>query len=93
MLRLTSPAPPLAARVERIDDDHANSLCLWHAMGEPEYLRPAQVEELRAASALVPEPLPWRYANGVVEVTVALPPHGVAAVTVDLDPAPAAAAP
>ncbi len=89
VLRVATPTRPLAVRVERIDDDHANPVRLWHSMGDPVYLRSAQVDALRAVSALVAEPLPWQYADGVVEVTIALPPHAVAAVTVDLFPAAA----
>jgi len=45
------------ATVTRIDASHANPRAAWEAMGSPEYPTPHQVEALRAASALVEEPL------------------------------------
>ena len=41
--RLTGASTPLAAFIERIDEDHANPRKLWQAMGEPEYLSALQV--------------------------------------------------
>ena len=79
-----SDAPALrAARIERIDDDHANPRRLWETMGAPEYLSPLHVKQLRMASALRPESQPWMYDHEDIVVTIALPPQSVAAITME----------
>ncbi|MBA3559579.1 MAG: hypothetical protein H0W30_13410 [Gemmatimonadaceae bacterium] len=87
-IRLTDAPAPLAATIERIDEDHANPRRQWREMGEPEYLSRAQVEELEAASRLVKEPFDVTYADGTVRFDVDLPPHAIAAVTLELTPEP-----
>ena len=74
---------PLRVRIERIDDTHANALGEWHNLGRPEYLSAQQVEQLHAASALVAEALPFRHADRALSLDLTVPPHGVAAVTVE----------
>ena len=46
-IQLTGAPSPLAVFVERIDPEHANAKRLWQEMGEPEYLSPKQVEQLK----------------------------------------------
>ena len=87
-VRLTDAPAPRAATIERIDEDHANPRRRWREMGEPEYLSRSQVEQLKAASRLVKEPLGFSYANRTVRFDVDLPPHAVAAVTLELAPEP-----
>ena len=58
----------------------------WREMGEPEYLSSAQVQELEAASRLAKEPFDVTYADGTVRFDVDLPPHAIAAVTLELTP-------
>jgi xylan 1,4-beta-xylosidase len=87
-IRLTDAPAPLAATIERIDEDHANPRRQWREMGEPEYLSRAQVEELEAASRLVKEPFDVIHADGTVRFDVDLPPHAIAAVTLELTPEP-----
>jgi xylan 1,4-beta-xylosidase len=72
---------PRSATVERIDEDHANAKKTWQAMGSPEYPTAGQVEELEKASRLLAEPLTVRRGGEGVRVSVELPPHAVAAVT------------
>lgn len=60
----------------------------WLEMGEPEYLSRSQVEQIEAASRLVKEPLGFSYENRTIRFDVDLPPHAVAAVTLDLAPEP-----
>ena len=60
----------------------------WLEMGEPEYLSRSQVEQIEAASRLVKEPLGFSYENRTIRFDVGLPPHAVAAVTLDLAPEP-----
>lgn len=75
-----------AAHVERIDERHANAHGRWTEMGAPRYLSAAQVAELTGASRLVKEPIePARDADHTVTFSLDLPPHGVAAITVEFD--------
>jgi xylan 1,4-beta-xylosidase len=88
-LRL-GPAPePRIARVWRIDEDHANAARRWRALGAPEYLSAEQVAELEAASALTAADISWRHLDGALELELDLPPHGVAAITLEFDGRPA----
>lgn len=52
-------------------------------MGEPEYLTRPNVQRLREASRIEREPQPWEYAERSVHLDLELPPHAVAAVTVE----------
>jgi xylan 1,4-beta-xylosidase len=88
-VRLTDAPAPLAASIERIDEDHANPRRRWRELGEPEYPSRSQVEQLEAASRLVMEPLGFSYEDRTVRFAVVLPPHAVAAVTLELAPEPA----
>ena len=38
--------------LQRIDEEHANPRRLWREMGEPEYLKASEIEQLQAASRL-----------------------------------------
>jgi xylan 1,4-beta-xylosidase len=87
-VRLTDTrTQPRRAYVERIDEDHANAKRHWREMGEPDYLSAGDVERLQAASRLVQEPQCWAYEDGVIHLELALPPHAVAAITVEFAPA------
>ena len=78
---LTDASEPLAATLERIDEDHANPRRCWREMGEPEYLSRSQVEQLTAASLVVKEKLGFAYANRTIRFQLEIPAHAVAAVT------------
>jgi xylan 1,4-beta-xylosidase len=82
-LEVQDAPPPRRATLERIDDDHANAKAAWQAMGEPEYLNEGQVRQLEEASQLVGEELPWQYEGRTAHFMIELPPHGVAALTID----------
>ncbi len=82
-VRLAEAAKPRAVFVERIDERHANPRRVWCHMKEPNYLSPAQLEKLQEASRTVPEPHPWKYKERTVEIEIKLPPHSVAAITVE----------
>jgi len=84
-VRLATASQPRAVYVERVDQDHANAQALWERMGIPEHLSPFQVEQLEAASRLVKEPLPWNYENRTIQIAVDLPPHAVAAITLEFE--------
>jgi hypothetical protein len=52
-------------------------------MGEPNYLSAVQVEQLKCISCLVKQPQPWKYEQPNIESSLALPPHAVAAITIE----------
>jgi xylan 1,4-beta-xylosidase len=83
-VRLTDAPAPRAACIERIDEDHANPRRRWQEMGEPEYPSRFEVEQLEDASRLVKEPFRLAYADRTIRFDVELPPHAVAAVTLEL---------
>jgi xylan 1,4-beta-xylosidase len=87
-VELADAPPPRAVRLERVDDRHANAKAAWLALGGPEYPSAAQVERLEEASGLVPEPHAWDYQGGTVRLAVDLPPHAIAALTVELTAGP-----
>jgi xylan 1,4-beta-xylosidase len=87
-VRVAESAEPAAAFIQRIDEDHANPRRVWREMGEPEYMKALEIEQLHAASRLTPEPQRWKYADESVHVEIALPPHGVAAITLEFSSAP-----
>jgi xylan 1,4-beta-xylosidase len=86
-VRVAESAEPAAVFIQRIDEGHANPRRLWTKMGEPEYLKTLEVEQLQAASRLMPEPYRWKYADERVHLEIALPPHGVASITLEYSPA------
>jgi xylan 1,4-beta-xylosidase len=81
-IEIADAPQPRQVALERIDDEHANAKAEWQRMGDPEYLRRADVERLEEASRLRPESHPWRHQAGTLSVEVTLPPHGVASLTV-----------
>ena len=52
-------------------------------MGKPEYLSAAQIAQLEEASRLVKEPVKCTYKDSTIDFEIDLPPHSVAAVTVE----------
>lgn len=71
------------AYVERIDEAHANPKRIWREMSEPEYLSAAEVERLQEASRMWKEPHPCERVNESLYLDIVLPPHAVAAITVE----------
>jgi xylan 1,4-beta-xylosidase len=82
-LTLVNAPQPLTAFVERIDEDHANPQKVWMEQGRPVYLSAYEVDELKAISELVKEPLTWSYDQGYVRLKVTMPPQSVAAITLE----------
>lgn len=68
------------ALVTTVDQDHGSPLPVWEKMGRPQNPTPAQIEALRKAAAL-PAAQPRALANG--SITLTLPPHALALVTVN----------
>jgi xylan 1,4-beta-xylosidase len=73
--------------VERIDDNHANAKRRWQTLGAPEYLDGPAVEQLHEASRSTREACPWTWRENRLAVEIELPPHAVAALTVEFLPA------
>lgn len=69
--------------VRRVDDDHANAKKAWIAMGEPEYLKAADVEKLHEASELTLESMETVMENGQCCLSFTVPVNGVCAVEID----------
>lgn len=74
------------AYVERIDETHANARALWREMGEPEYLSATEVGQLQEASRVWKEPHPCERVNDNLYLDIILPPHAVAAITLEFAP-------
>ncbi len=84
-IRLAGAPAVARATVERIDQDHANPRRTWEAMGEPTYPSPAQLDALHAASRLAPEPISVEADGDGAALTLDVPAHAVAAVTLTFD--------
>lgn len=82
-IKLTNAREPVAAHIWCIDADHANPKRLWEEMGQPEYLQPKDVEQLREASRLVKEKQTLSYKDKSIRLKVGLPAHAVAVITID----------
>ena len=82
-IRLVGASRPLAVTVRRIDAEHANAKARWVALARPPSLDAEQVEDLHDVSRLAPLSQPWSYDAGVLHIELDIPPHAVAAVTVD----------
>jgi len=80
---LIGASEPRQAFVERIDRDHANPKREWCAGGSPGYLDSAMVERLQEVSHASREPVRCDCAGGAVRFETRLPPHAVAAVTLE----------
>lgn len=77
---------PIKLEVERIDETHANARQRWIELGRPSHPMPWQVEELHAASRLTREPLSWTFEEGTIHFQLSIPPHAIAAITVEFSP-------
>ncbi len=82
-VELADAPPPRSATVERIDGRHANAKAAWLAMGQPEYLDAARVEQLQEASRLTAEAQTWTREDRTTRFEVEMPAHAVAALTVE----------
>ena len=85
-IRLENAPDPVAAYTRRIDDEHANPKRLWVEMGQPEYLNRRQLDQLEDVSRLVSEKQPFRFSNGAIVLKTSIPPHAVAAITIEFKP-------
>lgn len=83
-LRLENLTSCSTACIERIDDSHGHPRRIWSDLGEPEYLKPADVEHIKEASFVREETLPWRFEDGTFSCKVTIPPYGVALISIVL---------
>jgi xylan 1,4-beta-xylosidase len=86
-VQLAHAPEPSGAWVERIDENHANAKRRWQALGAPEYLDGPVLEQLHEASRVTRQACPWTWRNERIALEIELPPHAVAALTVELAPA------
>jgi xylan 1,4-beta-xylosidase len=86
-VQLARAPEPLNAWIERIDEGHANAKGRWQALGAPEYLDGSALEQLHEASRLTQEPCRWKLNEKQIVLEIELPPHAVAALTVEFVPA------
>jgi xylan 1,4-beta-xylosidase len=77
-------AAPRSVTIVRIDEDHANPYRAWTRMGSPEYLSAAAVSALEAEAVLSRDSFPATLEGDRLGLEVGLPPHGVAAITLEL---------
>ena len=87
-IKLSNAPQKCSAYVERIDETHANARAMWRELGEPEYLSAPEVARLQEASRMWKEPHPCEYVNESLYLNITLPPHAVAAITVEFAPEP-----
>ncbi len=87
-VKIVNSSAPVQTTIRRIDADHANSKQRWLEMGSPKYLKASDIAELDAASICLNESHEAKYADGVTDFRVTLPPLGVAAVTLQFSAPP-----
>lgn len=75
----------LAATLTRVDDDHANPVRAWTRMDSPEYLKPADVAALMAASEVASEPAPFTNADSTVSIEVQVATQSVNLLVLEWD--------
>jgi xylan 1,4-beta-xylosidase len=83
-VHLAQAREPSSVWVERIDEDHANAKRRWQAVGAPEYLASAALEQLHDASRVTRQACAWTWRDEQIALDLELPPHAVAALTVEL---------
>ncbi|RMC49747.1 beta-xylosidase [Lactobacillus sp. ESL0228] len=66
------------AILQRIDQNHANSFGKWQEIGKPEYLKQAEVDELRKSSELQDQEIEI----GKGQIVLEMPPHSCAFTTI-----------
>jgi xylan 1,4-beta-xylosidase len=82
-IQLSNAREPVKAYVQRVDEDHANPKRVWVEMGQPEYLSSKDVELLQDASEVAIEIQPFKYHDGTLVLKTTMPPHAVAAITIE----------
>ena len=86
-VNLTGAPKGCAAHIERVDYTHANAKRVWLDAGAPEYPRVKEVERWQDASRMRKEPQRCESLNDILHLDIAMPPHSVAAITIEFGPA------
>ena len=87
-VRIDNAAEPIGARIQRIDEDHANPKRLWMEMGQPLNLTSKQVAQLEDASQVVTEKQSFSYHAGSISFKTKTPSHAIALITLDFKSRP-----
>jgi xylan 1,4-beta-xylosidase len=82
-IHLDNAREPVKAFIQRIDEDHANPKRLWVEMRQPEYLTSKEIDQLQDASQVITEKQPFKYDDGAILLKATMPPHAVAAITIE----------
>ncbi len=72
VIHMPCPERPKEVSVRRIDEDHGNPLKIWEAMGCPDYLNQAEIEQIKEKSTVRPESWPFEWADGILTVRAIL---------------------
>jgi xylan 1,4-beta-xylosidase len=79
-------SPKFDPKIRRIDDDNANPVATWVAMGSPAYPTEEQIAKLWIVSEMPVSHVSYSIVSSdEVSFSVAVPPEGVAAITFSLD--------
>jgi hypothetical protein len=65
-IRLDNAPEPIEARIQRVDEDHANPKRLWRELGQTESLSDKDIERLEKASQVITERQSLRYDDGSI---------------------------
>lgn len=85
MLGVNPKSPFFDAHIRRIDDDNANPVAAWVAMGSPEYPTAEQINKLWSVSEMQRTHISYTViSSNEVSFAVQVPPEGVAAITFGL---------
>ena len=57
---------PSALVLRRVDEDHGNPLKVWEEMGSPVSLNRAEIEDIKAKTAVLPEAWSYSWEDGKV---------------------------
>ncbi len=82
-ITIVNAAEPRRASVERIDEDHANPRKEWRKLGEPGSLDSETLLRLLKSSEVSKEPVSCNRRGDAIAVELSLPPHSVAAITLE----------
>ena len=83
VVRVELPERPRRVTLRRIDETHGNPLALWEAMGRPDYLNRAELEDLKKCSAVEPENWPFDWSDSVLTLRAALGVNDVYGFVID----------
>ncbi len=72
VIRVELPAKAKRVTAKCIDEEHGNPLILWQAMGKPDYLNCAEVEDIKKRSSVEPEFWPFGWEDGVLTIRAEL---------------------